>query len=111
MTRRIASLLRFAAIYLALSACFALLYLVSSYPELPGSPAEWVAVFVLALPAWLFFEWLGERLWHNPLTRIVDERTAGWRLSLLRIAYGVVLGLAITPLLLGGGFLLKKIFG
>ncbi|VXB60563.1 hypothetical protein [Massilia sp. 9I] len=99
------------AIYVALSAVFALLWLAFAYPDLPTSPTQWAAVFLLALPAQLLFEWLASRFWNTRLTKIVDERTAGQRLSLLRIGYGLVVTVAGLGLVFAVGYVLKTLFG
>ena len=94
---------RLLADYLILSALLGLVGVAFSYPELPSTPGQWLAIFVLALPLQLAGELVGHGLWNNRLARSVEGATAHKSLSLLRIGYGVFaivfcIGLAIAVL-------------
>jgi hypothetical protein len=62
---------------------------------------------VLALPALLLSEWLGEGMLTNPLSKSVDRATANSSFSWLRIGY--LLALAI--LVFGSLFLAQHLMG
>ncbi|QNA89980.1 hypothetical protein G4G28_18410 [Massilia sp. Dwa41.01b] len=61
-------------------------------------------MFALALPLQLANEFMGELLRNNKATRLVEQGTAAKSFSLLRIAYGVLLFLIVTGLLVGAGY-------
>ncbi|MFC5462086.1 hypothetical protein [Massilia niabensis] len=96
-------MIRILTVYLGLSILLGLVFVVFSWPDLPSTPAQWMAVFLLALPVQLAGELVGNCLWNNRLARSVDQATAHQSLSLLRIGYGVFailscIGLAFTAI-------------
>lgn len=75
-----------------------------SYPRLPSATGEWLVIFALPFPIQLVLELAGEFLWNNRMTRYVDKRTAATSLSLVRIAYSLMLILAFMGLLFGAAY-------
>lgn len=59
---------------------------------------------MLALPVQLAGEFVGELLWNNKASRLVEQKTAAKSFSPLRICYGLVLLLLFAGLLLGVGY-------
>jgi len=96
--------IRLLLIYLAVSIVLGLMWAVQSYPDLPGGASGWLTIFALALPLQVLLEFVGGRLWNNRATRLVEQTTASRSFSLLRIAYGVLLMLAISGLLVGAAY-------
>ena len=86
------------AVYLGLSILLGLVFLALSYPWLPSTPGQWLALCLLALPVQLLAEFIGNFLWNNPLAQSVDRSTSHRSLSLLRIGYGVFAVLACIGL-------------
>ena len=93
--------LRLVLAYLGIALIPGLMWAIQSYPDLPGTAPEWLTIFALALPAQLLLEFVGERVWNNKATRFVEQTTAASSFSLLRIAYGILLALAVMGLLFG----------
>jgi hypothetical protein len=83
------AILRFLVGYLGLSLFLGLLWLASSFPDLPSSPKQWLWLFLLALPLQLAAELTGQILWNNRVARRVERQTQDKSLSLLRIGYGL----------------------
>jgi hypothetical protein len=83
------NLFRALGVYLGLSTALLLGFVAISWPELPSTAAQWLAVFLLALPVQLAGEWVGGGLWNNKLAQSVDRATEHTSFSLLRIGYGV----------------------
>jgi hypothetical protein len=82
-------LLIFPACLLALATAAALRWLLSDVP-LPQTPAGWIVSILLAVPAILIAEALGDLLLsRNPVARAVERRTRDKELSWLRTACGV----------------------
>ena len=95
--------IKFIGIYIGLSAFLGLMWAILSYPDPPSTPSEWLWVLVLALPAQLACEFLGELAWNNKVTRFVEQKTAAKSFSLVRVLYGVFLLLVFAGLMLGAG--------
>lgn len=83
--------IKLAGIYLVLSAFLGLVWLAFSYPDMPVTIWEWIAIFALAIPLQLASELVGSRLWRNRATEWVEQKTSRQSVSLLRIAYGFLL--------------------
>lgn len=81
----------YAGIYLSVSIFLGLLGLAACYPDYPSSPAGWARLFLLPLPLTIAVNLAGHWLWNNRLAQRVDYHTREKPLSLLRIAYGVVM--------------------
>lgn len=93
--------IKFIGIYIGLSLFIGLMWIVSSYPDTPSTAAQWFWIFALALPLQVAFEFVGELLWNNKATRLLEQKTADKSFSLLRIFFGVVLLCAFIGLLIG----------
>lgn len=76
--------------YLGFSAVLVALWLFLSYPEHPTSVSGWLLLLVLALPAQIALEFIGEVLWKNKAARFVEDRTASKSFSWIRVAYGLI---------------------
>jgi len=99
--RKISTLI---GIYLVLSVLAGLTALLFSYPRLPSSPWQWACLFLLALPATIVLETIGNWIWRNPLGRQIESRTRDESLSLVRIAYGVAMAAGLILLALAGSW-------
>lgn len=95
-------LITFIGIYFVLSVLAGLTALLFSYPRLPSSPWQWACLFLLALPATIMFETIGNWIWRNPLGRRIASLTRDNSLSLVRIAYGVAMATGLILLAIGG---------
>jgi hypothetical protein len=96
--------IKFVAVYLCLSFVFGLLWIVFSYPKLPSSPTQWIGVFLLALPMQIAGELIGDLLWNNKVTRLVEQKTGERSFSVLRIAYGILFVLLLVGLVFAATF-------
>ena len=96
--------LEFLLMYLAVSIVLGLMWAVQAYPDLPGGASEWLTIFALALPLQVLMGFVGERLWNNRATRLVEHATASSSFSPLRVACGVLLMLALSGLLFGAAY-------
>ena len=90
------SVLRFVAIYFALSAALGAVVLVSSFPARPSSWLGWLGLFVLVIPLTLAGEVVGQSLHRNQIARAVERRTQSKRFSWLRLGYLLALGLVVA---------------
>lgn len=90
--------------YVALSVLLGLIWVASTYPDIPATAGQWLWILALALPLQIAGEFLGERLWNNKVTRQMERKTAAKSFSLLRIAYGVIYFLFFIGLLLAAGY-------
>jgi hypothetical protein len=98
------TVIRLVVTYIGLSVASGLGWIILSYPDTPSTTAQWLWLFALALPVQLAGEFVGELLWNNKASRLVEQKTAAKSFSLLRICYGLVLLLLFAGLLLGVGF-------
>lgn len=90
--------IRFVGIYIGLSVFLGLMSAVFSYPDVPSTGSQWLAIFLLALPFQLAGEVLGALLWNNKVSRFVEGKTAAASFSFVRILYGVLLLLLLIGL-------------
>lgn len=90
--------------YIGLSAFICLMWVILSYPDIPSTAGQWLSMLALALPLQLAGEFVGELLWKNRATRLVEQKTAAKSFSLFRILYGVLLLLVFIGLTLGAGY-------
>jgi hypothetical protein len=90
MTSRV---LRFLGLYLAVSLVAAPILLLQLLPFHPRSALGWIILFVVALPAVVAIEFVGDFLLTNRVSAAVDRKTRGTSLSWARITY--VLGVYI----------------
>jgi len=79
--------LKVLAIYAGLSVFLVLLWLGLGAGELPATAIQWLRLLVMAVPLHLAGELFGHGLWNNSATRFVEQKTAGKRLSVLRMLY------------------------
>jgi hypothetical protein len=93
-------LLRFVAIYLLVAGAAAVLLLIPLWPWRPSSTQGWALYALLALPIVIAGEWIGDRVLDNRLSRAVDRATRQHQFSWFRIAYLLVLTLALIGLAL-----------
>ncbi len=100
------SALRFAAVYLLISAALGCLALLQNFPERPTSWIGWLLLFALVVPVTIAFEFVGEFIYRNPVSQVVERQTKDRRFSWLRILVGLVLVLVIFAVLFGLGSLL-----
>ena len=107
-------LIRYVGAYLALSLVVGLIGLVELYPDLPATPAAWIALFLFALPLWIAGEAIGHFLWNNRIARFVDDATSEKSFSLVRLAYGflaVLLSIGLVAAALYTWNLVRPLFG
>jgi hypothetical protein len=90
------AVLRFTAVYFALSAVLMLLVLVQSFPWKPTSLYGWLAMFLFAVPACAAIEGAGNFVLRNRLSREVELRTKQSKFSWLRIGYFLLVVIAIS---------------
>ena len=79
--------LKVLAMYVGLSVFLVVLGLGLGAGELPATAIRWLWLLVLAVPLHLAGELFGHGLWNNSATRFVEQKTAGKRLSVLRMLY------------------------
>ncbi len=51
----------------------------------PKTPVGWITIFLVALPIWLAFDWLGERIFSDKISRRLDASDSA--LSFRRMMY------------------------
>jgi len=107
--RKISTLI---GIYLLLSVLAGLAFLVLSFSNLPVTPRQWTLLFLLALPATIVFETIGNWIGSNPLARRIDFHAGDKSLSLLRIVYGVLMvsGLILLSLVVAWAWPTFRLF-
>jgi hypothetical protein len=88
--------LKFLAWYIALSLIVSLLWLTPLPSWHPTSWLGWLACFVLVLPVTLALEWAGQFVQKNPISRVVETRTAGQEFSFGRVVFYLVLALLVS---------------
>jgi hypothetical protein len=107
-------LIRNLGAYLALSLVVGLTGLVELYPDLPSTPAAWIALFLFALPLCLAGDAFGHFLWNNHIARRVDNATSEKSFSLVRVAYGflaVLLAIGLGAGALYSWNMVRPLFG
>jgi hypothetical protein len=103
-------LLKFAVTYLFSSLATALLWLLwllYIHPNFPRTVTGWGLLFLLALPAMLLGELIGEFAWKNPFARAISAQTSKRSLSGLRILYGLLVMLVVFGAALGISYYLS----
>ena len=93
--------LKVLAIYVGLSVFLVLLWLGLNAGVLPATATEWLWLLVLAVPLQLAGEFISHSLWSNRITNFVERRTAGKRLSVLRMLYAFLMILFFYGVILG----------
>jgi hypothetical protein len=83
--------LKFIGGYLALSLSAGIGWLILDFPSHPKSASGCFWLFMLVLPLIIVGEYVGEFLWNNKVTRVVELKTTGRSFSWLRIAYASIL--------------------
>lgn len=99
--------IKYIGLYIGLSVFLALMWALFSYPDTPSTAGEWLWIFVLAIPAQIAFEFIGEVVWNNKATRFVEHETTKKPFSLVRIIYGVFFVAALFGLILGFHYIVK----
>ncbi|NHZ43917.1 hypothetical protein [Massilia aquatica] len=97
--------LKVVAIYVGLSVFLVLLWLGLGAGELPATVTQWLWLLVLAVPLHLAGELIGQGLWGNRAGRFVEQKTAGKRLSVLRMLYAFLMILFFCGALLAASYL------
>lgn len=97
--------LKVLAIYVGLSVFLVLLWLGLGAGELPATATQWLWLLVLAVPLQLAGELIGQGLWNNRATRFVEQKTAGKRLSALRMLYAFLMILFFGGAILAASYL------
>lgn len=96
--------LKLMTIYLGLSAFLVLLWLGLGAGNLPATTTQWLWLLLLAVPLQLAGELIGQAVWNNRATRFVEHKTAGKRLSVLRILYAFLMIVVICGLILAASY-------
>jgi hypothetical protein len=99
---------RLLSIYAALSVLLCGLTLMDWYPAQPNGWGQWLAFFLLILPAAAASELLGGRLLHNRLSRALGRHARESDCSWLRIGYGVVVLLSTCGVVVGAAWWLAR---
>lgn len=73
----------------------------------PRTPTGWVAILIVSLPLWMFFEWLGQHAFSSRISRRIDVRDKA--VSIRRMVY-VFFVLLITGGTVALIFLITKDF-
>lgn len=95
---------KFIATYVLISVAIGLVWLATSYPDIPSTPQGYLWILGLALPLQIAAEFAGSVLWNNRLARSVEQRTAGREFSMLRICYGLLHFALVAGLLFAAYF-------
>ncbi len=98
------TVLKVLAIYVGLSVFLVLLWLGLGTGHLPATATHWLWLLVLAVPLQLAGELIGEGLRNNRATRFVEHKTAGKRLSVLRMLYAFLMILFFCGAILGARY-------
>lgn len=96
--------IKFAGVYIGLSFFLVMMWAIVSYPNIPSTPGAWLWAFLLAIPISLVFEFVGEIVSNNKVTRFVEQKTAEQSFSSIRILYGLVLFLVFAGLMVGAAY-------
>jgi hypothetical protein len=70
------TVIKLVATYIGLSVALGLGWIILSYPDTPSTTAQWLWLFALALPVQLAGDFVGELLWNNKASRLVEQKTA-----------------------------------
>jgi len=97
--------LKVMAIYIGLSVFLVALWLGLGSGELPATATEWCWLLVLAVPLQLVGECIGHSLSDNRATRFVEQKTAGKRLSAVRMLYAFLIILFFAGAIAGASCL------
>jgi hypothetical protein len=92
--------LRFAAVYCAISAVLFSLILVQEFPWKPSSISGWLALFFLVVPFCAGIELAGAFLLRNRVSQAIENRTAHRKFSWLRVGYFFLVGLVVACVLI-----------
>ena len=87
---------KFVAWYVALSLMVSVFWLIPLPSWHPTSWLGWLAFFALILPATLALEWAGQFIQRNPVSQVVERRTAGQEFSFGRVVFYLVLALLVS---------------
>ena len=98
------TVLKAMAIYVGVSIFLVLLWLVLGAADVPTTATQWLWLLVLAVPLYLVGELLGHGLWHNRAARFVEKKTAGKRLSVLRMLYAFLVLLFVCGVMVGASY-------
>ena len=96
---------KFLVAYVALSALLMGLKLLLYFPSRPISWSDWLHSFVLIVPLVMALEFLGERMFSNPVSQAVERHTKNQRFSWVRILVNLVVMLMVCAAVLGLYFL------
>jgi hypothetical protein len=107
MRRRLPRLLRWIAIYLALTGIAVTALLLELWPYRPSSLAGWALLLLAALPVMLLGELVGTKLLQNPVSDAVQRGTQRSKFSWIRIGYLVFLFILVISTI---AFILDRIW-
>ena len=93
--------LKVLAVYIGLSVFLVVLWLGLGSGELPATATHWFWLLVLAVPLQLVGECIGHSLANNSAARFIEQKTAGKRLSAIRMLYVFLIILFFTGIIAG----------
>jgi hypothetical protein len=76
----------------------------------PKSKLGWIVITLCGFPALILGEFLGEKLFSKKISRALDPAKKDNIISVRRMAYALVVGIAVTALVILLGYLFRAYF-
>ena len=76
----------------------------------PKNMMGWIIIVVCGLPTLILGEFLGEKLFSQKISHTLDPAKKDKIISVRRMAYALVVGIAVTALVILLGYLLRAYF-